>query len=379
MPRYRLPVVFMRGGTSKGLFFHERDLPADPALRDRLLLSAMGSPDRFGRQLDGMGGGLSSLSKVIIVKKSERADADIDYLHGQVAVDRPFIDYSANCGNLSAAVGPFAIDEGLFPAGTDKEQKVRLHNVNSGALIHARVPMQDGGVATEGEFILPGVTGPGARIALEYLSPGAALLPTGAAVETITPPTGATCEVTIADASLPCVFVRADAVGLSADMTPDEIDANFPAMALLEAIRREAGLRMGMAATLDQVPLAAPKVALIGPAAPYVALDGAAVAASECDLLARVISMNKTHKAVPLTVAMCLAAATLTEGSVPYLCAFGSPSGGARGPEVRIGAASGVVTVGALLTGARDAPAVNGTVAYATARRLMDGVVYGVG
>lgn len=370
MTRHRLPVVFMRGGTSKGLFFHERDLPADPILRDRLLLSAMGSPDPFGRQLNGMGGGLSSLSKVIIVRPSQHPDADIEYLHGQVAVDRPEIDYTGNCGNLSAAVGPFAIDEKLFPAGPDGERRVRLHNLNSGALIHARVPVRDGGFEPTGVFFLPGVAGFGARVALNYLSTGAALFPSGRAVDRLMTSAGEILA-TAANASMPCVFVRAEDVGLSADQSPDAIEANVGAMALLEEIRRAAGVLMGLAATADAVALATPKVGIVAPPAPYRALDGSLIPAADCDLLARVLSMGRVHKALPLTAAMCLAAACLAEGSLPNQAA-----GGPTGQEIRLGAASGVVPVGALLSGATANPLVEGSIVYATARRLMEGAVY---
>ena len=371
MTRHRLPVVFMRGGTSKGLFFHEHDLPIDPILRDKLLLSAMGSPDPFGRQLNGMGGGLSSLSKVIIVRPSRRPDADIDYLHGQVAVDRPEIDYSGNCGNLSAAVGPFAIDEKLIPAGPDGDQRVRLHNLNSGALIHARVPVRDGGFEPTGDFPLPGVAGFGSRVALDYLGAGAALFPSGRAVNRLRTSVGE-IEATAAVASMPCVFVRAADVGLSADQTPDAIEADAAAMALLEEIRRAAGVLMGLAATADKVPLATPKVGIVAPPAPYRALDGSLVQAADCDLLVRVLSMGKPHKALPLTAAMCLAAACLAEGSLPRQAAA-EPSG----PEIRLGAASGVVAVGSRLSGSPNNPTVEGSIVYATARRLMEGAVYG--
>jgi 2-methylaconitate cis-trans-isomerase PrpF len=371
MTRHRLPVVFMRGGTSKGLFFHERDLPTDPVLRDALLLSAMGSPDPFGRQLNGMGGGLSSLSKVIIVRPSQHPDADIEYLHGQVAVDRPEIDYSGNCGNLSAAVGPFAIDERLVPPGPDGERRLRLHNLNSGALIHARVLVRDGLFEPTGDFALPGVAGSGSRIALDYLSLGAALFPSGRPVDRLKTSRGE-IEATAAIASMPCVFVRAADVGLSADQSPDSIEADEGAMSLLEEIRRAAGVLMGLATSADQVPLATPKVGIVGPPASFRALDGSLVEAAECDLLARVLSMGQPHKALPLTAAMCLAAACLAEGSLPRIAA-GRP----KGPEIRLGAPSGVVAVGALLGGAAENPLVEGSIVYATARRLMEGAVYG--
>jgi len=370
MTRHRLPVVFMRGGTSKGLFFHERDLPTDPMLRDRLLLSAMGSPDPFGRQLNGMGGGISSLSKVIIVRPSEHPDADIEYLHGQVAVDRSEIDYSGNCGNLSAAVGPFAIDEKLFPAGPDGERRVRLHNLNSGALIHARIPVRDGGFEPTGDFPVAGVAGFGSRVALDYLSPGAPLLPSGRAIDRLQTSAGEILA-TAANASMPCVFVRAEDVGLTADQTPDAIEANTGAMALLEEIRRAAGQLMGLAATADAVPLATPKVGIIAPPSAYRALDGSLIQAGDIDILVRVLSMGRVHKAVPLTAAMCLAAACLAEGSLPHHAA-GRP----KGPEIRLGAASGVVTVGALVGGSPNSPVVDGSIVYATARRLMEGAVF---
>jgi hypothetical protein len=373
MARHRLPVVFMRGGTSKGLFFHERDLPKDQTLRDRLLLSAMGSPDPFGRQLNGMGGGISSLSKVIIVSPSTHPDADVDYLHGQVAVDQPLIDYSANCGNLSTAVGPFAIEEGLISVGPDGERRVRLRNLNTGVLIHARVQVRDGGYEPEGSFELPGVAGLGSRVALDYLSPSQPLLPTGFAVEQLTPP-GGPITVTMANTAMPCVFVRAEDVGLSATLSPDGIEATPGAMDRLEEIRRAAAVRMGLAASAEAATLASPKVGIVAAPADYLALDGTTIAGSSCDLLVRMLSMGRAHKAVPLGAAMCLAAASLTEGSLPYLYA-GAP----KGPEIRVGAASGVVTVGALLSGARSAPFVDGSIVYASARRLMDGTVYGMG
>ena len=365
--RATCPVVFMRGGTSKGLFFHERDLPPPGETRDRLLLRAMGSPDPYGRQLDGMGGGTSSLSKVIIVRRSERTDAAIDYLHGQVAVDRPVIDWSANCGNLSVAVGPFAIDEGLFAPTDENEARVRLHNINSGALIDARIPLRDGALAPDGGFAMPGVGGTGARIALEYLADAQVrLFPTGQPNELLTLPDGRVIRATIAVASMPCVFVRAEDVGLRATMTPDEIDAYADAMRTLEALRCEAALRIGLAGRLEAVPLAIPKIGIVAAAADYVALDDTHVSARDCDILVRMISMGQAHKAVPLAAAMCLAATCLSPGTIPHAFA-----GGAAGPAIRIGNPSGVLPVGAVLAHTQ----VERTIVYSTARRLMEGRV----
>lgn len=369
MSRLSTPVVFMRGGTSKGLFFHERNLPPPGETRDRLLLTAMGSPDPYGRQLDGMGGGLSSLSKVIVVRPSQRADADIEYLHGQVAIDQPLIDWSANCGNLSVAVGPFAIDEGLFTPGGDREALVRLHNLNSGARIEARVPLDGGRFEPGGSFAMPGVSGTGARVALEYLADeGVTLFPTGQPFDTLVIG-GTAVAITAAFASLPCVFVRAEDVGLSATMTPAAIDANGAAKSLLEDIRRAAAVRMGLASSINAVPLATPKIGIVAQPQDYLALDGTSVHAGDCDILVRMISAGQAHKAVPLAAAMCLAASCLPSGTIPRACA-----GGVCGPAVRIGNPSGVLPVGAVL---RDGPVpqVERTVVYATARRLMEGRV----
>lgn len=367
----------MRGGTSKGVFFHEHDLPADGDALDRLLLSMFGSPDPFGRQLNGMGGGISSTSKVIIVRRSTRADADIDYLHGQVSVDRPSVDWSANCGNLSAAIGPFALAEGLVFARGGAEAVVRLHNLNTGALIHARFPVIDGAYCPDGEFVMPGVGGTGARIALEYLRPGApddgVLFPSGKPAETVVL-SDRDIEITASYAALPVAWVRAEDVGLDPTLLPDAIDANRGLAALLEDIRREAAVRMGLAATPVSANLAAPKLGIVARPQSYVTLSGETVAEGDADVLVRMISMERAHKASPLTGAMCLAATCLAPGTVPHsVCRTGA------GPEIRIATPSGVLTVGAVLDLSGAVPKPDRTITYATARRLMDGWVYGRG
>jgi 2-methylaconitate cis-trans-isomerase PrpF len=369
----RLPVVYMRGGTSKGLFFHERDLPEPGAERDALLLRALGSPDPYRRQLNGMGGGISSLSKTIVVRRSERADADIEFLHGQAAVDRPVVDYSANCGNLSAAVGPFAIDEGLFAAPAMGEAALRILNLNSGTLIEAKVPVSDGRFDPHGDFAMPGVSGTASRIALQYLRPGAkgtrTLFPTGSLSDRLTTSDGE-FTVMLAVATLPVIWLRAEAVGLNAAIMPDDQDADVGALARLERIRRAGALRMGLAPTLDQVADASPKIGLIGAPRDYAALDGELVRAEAFDVMARMISMGRAHKASPLTGAMCLAAGCLAGGPVTRgVCRPLS------GPDVRIGTPSGVLTVGAALDRSAEPPGVERTMVYSTARRLMDGWV----
>lgn len=370
------PAVYMRGGTSKGVFFHERDLPTEAADRERLFLSIFGSPDRFGRQLNGMGGGISSTSKAIIVRRSTYPDAEVDFLHGQVSVDRPVVDWSANCGNLSAAVGPFALAEGLIDvAASAIEAVVRLRNLNTGALIVSRFPVADGAYSEAGGFQMPGVSGTGGRIALEYLSPGdprsGVLFPSGRPLERASI-FGREVRFTAAYATLPVAWVLAEDVGLEATLPPDAIDANREAMALLDGIRREAAVRMGLAATAANAHVATPKIGIVGPPQPYGTLSGEQVEAADVDILARVISMERAHKAMPLTAAMCLAAACLAEGGAPArVCAARA------GRDIRIGAPSGVLTAGAVLKTGGGLFEPDRTITYATARRLMAGWVYG--
>jgi 2-methylaconitate cis-trans-isomerase PrpF len=371
LQQLKIPVVFMRGGTSKGLFFHESDLPAESSERDKFLLSAMGSPDRYGRQLNGMGGGISSLSKIIIVRKSLHEAADIEYLHGQVAVDQPLIDYSANCGNLSSAVGPFAISEGLFQANRAEKASVRLHNLNSGFIIHAQIPLGGGEFFPDGDFDMPGVSSRGARIELEYLNDGTApVFTTGRVVDELYTPDGREVSATLADVTMPCIFVSADSVGLSASSSPDKLDAEQSNMLLLEIVRRLAAVKMGLSATVEEAPLATPKIGIVGKPADYVALDGTVVKGTDYDILLRMISMGKAHKAAPLAAAMCLTAATLSRGSIPNLLTYDL-----AGPAVRIGTPSGILTVGAVLNGKGSSAKLDRTIVYSSARRLMEGRV----
>src|ERR671922_1116811 len=257
----------MRGGPSRCLVFHERDLPPPGAARDAVLLAALGSPDPYGRQLDGLGGGISSLSKACIIGPPTLDGADVDYTFAQVEVKKAFVDYAGNCGNCSSSVGPFAIDEGLVPA-REGEILVRIHNTNTKKLIVAHVPVENGEAATRGDFELAGVAGRGARIALDFVEPGGAgtgrLLPTGRPRDVI-----AGVEASCVDATNPLVFVRARDLGLTAAETPQAVDANAEVMARLEKIRVEAAMRMGLPPSAS-----APKIAFVAAPADYVALDG---------------------------------------------------------------------------------------------------------
>ena len=370
MSQIALPAVFMRGGTSKGLFFHRRDLPAGRAAWDALFLAALGSPDPHGRQLDGMGGGISSLSKVVVVSQSVRPGVDIDYLFGQVAVDRALVDYRSNCGNLTAAVGPFAVDEGLVDVA-DGETALTLHNCNLDQRIEARFEVAGGRAVVEGDTVLDGVAGQGAPIRLSFLDPGGAvtgrLLPTGRARDVLDVPGVGEIEATLIDASTALVVVRADALGLSGVELPDAIEADPALTDRLEAIRRAGAAAMGIAPETESVP----KIGFVAPPADAMTLSGAEVAAEAVDLSARVISMGRPHRALPLTAALALAAAARIPGTVAAEVAC--PGAGSDSP-VRIGHPSGVAEVAVDLA-ASDLLRVARVTVTRTARRLMEGRV----
>ena len=365
-----LPAVFMRGGTSKGLFFHRHDLPADRAEWDALFLAALGSPDPHGRQLDGMGGGISSLSKVVVVSRSARPGVDIDYLFAQVAVDRALVDYRSNCGNLTAAVGPFAVDEGLVQAA-DGEAALTLHNCNLDQTIKARFAVADGRAVVAGETVLDGVSGRGTPIRLSFLEPGGAvtgrLLPTGQAQDVLDVPGAGSIEATLIDASTALVIVRANAMGLSGTELPDAIEADPSLAERLEAVRRAGAAFMGIDPETESVP----KLGIVAPPADAATLSGARLAADAVDLTARVISMGRPHRALPLTAALALAAAARIHGTVAAQVA--RPGGGSHGP-VRIGHPSGVAEVAVDLAD-DDPPHVVRVTVIRTARRLMEGRV----
>jgi 2-methylaconitate cis-trans-isomerase PrpF len=368
-----IPAIFMRGGSSKGVFFHARDLPADRAARDAIFQSVLGSPDPYGRQLDGMGGGISSLSKAVIIGPPTHPDADVDYLFAQVAVDRPVVDWSSNCGNLSSAVGPFAVDEGLVRVA-DGEALVRIHQVNTKRIIHARFPVQGGKAVTAGDFTMAGVSGSGARVRLDFLAPGGGatgrLLPTGNAQDTLHHE-GRAYAVSLIDAANACVFLDARDLSLTGMESPDTIEADPARMAMLDALRRRAGVMMGLAASPEAVGLALPKIAVVAPPAAYHALDGAAFTADSHDIAVRMISMERAHRAVPLTGAMCLGVASRIPGSVPHQLA-GPP---ARADETRVANPSGILSVGADVREAAAGWHAESAVVYRTARRLMQGQV----
>jgi 2-methylaconitate cis-trans-isomerase PrpF len=362
MSQRKIPAIYMRGGTSRALFFHERDLPAPGPERDRILLAATGSPDPYGRQLDGMGGGISSLSKACIIGPPTHPDADVDYTFAQVEVKLASVDYRGNCGNCSSAVGPFAIDEGMVPA-VEGETVVRIHNTNTGKVIVAHVPVSGGEAAVAGDFELPGVHGKGARIALDFVDPGGAvsgrLLPTGNVRDVIDG-----LEASLVDATNPMVFVRARDLGLAGTERPAAIDANRELTERLEKLRVEAGVRMGVAGSA-----AVPKIAIVAPPSAFTALDGTAYERDAADLLARVMSMGNCHRAFALTAAMCLAVAARIPGTAVH-----EACGDVKG-DVRLAHPSGVLPLDSAVSMRDGAPWAERVTVYRTARRLMEGTV----
>ena len=377
MPQHRLRATFMRGGTSKALVLHRADLPADPADWAPIFLATMGSPDPSGRQLDGMGGGMSSLSKICVVGPPSRPDADLDYTFAQISVGSALVDYSANCGNMSSAIGPFALDEGLVPVPAGAEGVVRIHNTNTRKIIVSRFAVEDGRAATEGDLVLDGVAGSGSPIRLMFQDPGGAgtgrLLPTGNAADRLAVPGVGMVEVSLVDAANPCVFVLASALGAVGTELPQALERDVGLLARLETIRRHASMAMGLARTLEEaarIP-GVPKIALVAAPASSPTLTGGILAADDIDILIRMISIGQPHRAVPLTGALCLAVACRVPGSIP----FGLLAHGARNGTVRIGHPSGVVLVDAAVETQNNAVHVRDATVWRTARRLFQGEV----
>lgn len=372
MTQLRIPAVFMRGGSSKGVFFKADDLPQDRNQKDRIFLKTLGSPDAYGRQLNGMGGGVSSLSKAVILSKSTSPDIDIEYNFAQIAVGAKDVDYSTTCGNLSSAVGPFAIDHGLVEATGDMT-RVRVRSVNTGKTYYAYVPTLNGCFNEHGSFDIPGVSGTGSQIRLDYLDPGGAttgaLLPTGNVRDIIQLDGEAPIEVSIVDASTGQIVVAAERFGLSGAEQVDELEANKKLMALLDRLRRACGVLMGLATSPDQVPLGNPRIALIAPLIPYQTLAGETVQPDAAHLSARITSMGQIHRVMPLTGAMCLGVACRIKGSVAY------EHVGEASDDLLFANPSGVLPVDAdvQLLGAHWVA--KSVTVYRTARALMEGFV----
>ena len=379
MTQRKIPALYMRGGTSKGVFFRAEDLPEDAAQRDAILLRVIGSPDPYGKQIDGMGGATSSTSKVVILRRSEHPGCDVDYLFGAVSIDSAVIDWSGSCGNLAAAVGPAAIHWGLLEAPREGLAAVRIWQVNTRSHIVARVPMQDGAVLEEGDFLLDGVSFPGAEIELQFPDPGGdgegsgGLFPTGRPLDRLDIPGVGKLELTLINAGNPAVFVDAAALGLRGDESQERINSDAALLARCEAVRAHAAVAMGLAASAEEASIkrpATPKLAFVAPPRAYIAADGRAVSADSIDLNARILSMGRLHHAMTGTGAVALAAAAAIPGTVVRRCAQPDAAG-----RLRFGHPSGTMTVGAeaaLLDGRWTVTRVSMS---RSARRLMEGVV----
>lgn len=378
MKQFKLPAVFMRGGTSKAIVFHRKDLPEDRALWDDIFLAAIGSPDPTGRQLDGMGGGVSSLSKVCIVGPASRPDADIDYTFAQVLVKDKRVDYSGNCGNMSSAMGPFALDEGIVEVAGG-EAVVRIHNTNTRKIIRARFAVDDGLAAVDGDLTIPGVSGTGAPVRLEFLSPGGAttgkLLPTGNVTDVLDVPGVGRITVSMVDAANACVFVRAEDVGLTGAEMPESLDSDREVMAKLGAIRLAASVAMGIEKNLEDAArkTTVPFVGFVTAPRETRALSGETIAADDVDLVGRMLSSGQTHRALPLTASLCMAVAARLEGSVVHQAARKSDDPNAA---IRIGMPSGVLVVAASVKKENGLWVAEQGAFYRTARRLFEGAVY---
>ena len=383
MTQLRIPAVYMRGGTSKGVFFRAEDLPADPAERDRILLRTIGSPDPYGKQIDGMGAATSSTSKIVILAPSKRPDSDVDYLFGQVAIDRPLIDWSGNCGNLTAAVGPFAVSQGWVKAPRDGVAKVRIWQQNIAKRIVAHVPVRNGEVLEDGDFVLDGVTFPSAEIRIEFLEPGgmgeegdapAAMFPTGNLRDTLDVPGVGAIDATLITAGNPTVFVEAAAMGLAGHELQSRVDADPKLLARGEAIRAHAAVAMGLAKSAEDASrnrLHTPKIAWVSRPQSYAASSGKAVAEGDIDLTIRMLSMGKLHHVITGTGAIATAVASAIEGTV--VNAARRP--GADPLRTTLGHPSGTLAVGAEVAREGDEWKVARAVMSRSARRLMEGWV----
>ena len=385
-PQIRIPATYLRGGTSKGVFFRLQDLPEAARVpgraRDALLMRVIGSPDPYGKQIDGMGAATSSTSKTVIIARSSRPDHDVDYLFGQVSIDSAFVDWSGNCGNLSAAVGPFSIAAGLIdPARIPRDgmATVRIWQANIGKTIIAHVPITDGQVQETGDFELDGVTFPAAEVQLEFMDPaaeeegaGGAMFPTGNLVEDLEVPGVGTLKATMINAGIPTIFLNAAEIGCTGTELQEAINGDPAALARFETIRAHGAVRMGL---IKEVAEAArrqhtPKVAFVAPPASYAASSGKPVDAAEIDLLVRALSMGKLHHAMMGTAAVAIGTAAAIPGTLVNLAAGGGPR-----QAVRFGHPSGTLRVGAEASQEGGEWVVRKAIMSRSARVLMEGWV----
>lgn len=378
----KVPATYMRGGTSKGVFFNLEDLPQPAQVagkaRDNLLLRVIGSPDPYAKQIDGMGGATSSTSKTVIVSRSQRVDHDVDYLFGQVSIDKPFVDWSGNCGNLSAAVGPFAIHAGLIDEDRIPENgivTVRVWQVNIGKTILIHVPIVNGFVQETGEFELDGVTFPAAEIQVDFVDPAdgeSSMFPTGNLVDDLVVPDVGTFNATFINAGIPTIFIDAEALGYQGTELQDDINNDEFALARFESIRAHGALKIGLIDSLEEAQTRqhTPKIAFVSQPKSYLSSSGKTVEAGEVDILVRALSMGKLHHAMMGTAAVAIASAACVPGTLVNLAA-----GGGEKESVTFGHPSGTLKVGAKAKQTEQGWVVEKAIMSRSARILMEGFV----
>ncbi|EPN4953965.1 2-methylaconitate cis-trans isomerase PrpF [Vibrio diabolicus] len=382
MSQIKVPATYMRGGTSKGVFFNLEDLPQEAqvagAARDKLLLRVIGSPDPYAKQIDGMGGATSSTSKTVIVSRSSQDGHDVDYLFGQVSIDKPFVDWSGNCGNLSAAVGPFAIHAGLIPQDHIPENgivTVRVWQVNISKTILIHVPIVNGFVQETGEFELDGVTFPAAEIQVDFVDPSdgeGSMFPTGNLVDDLVVPDVGTFNATFINAGIPTIFIDAESIGYQGTELQDDINNDDAALAMFESIRAHGALKMGLISDLEEAQTRqhTPKIAFVSKPKSYLSSSGKALNDTDIDVLVRALSMGKLHHAMMGTAAVAIASAACVPGTLVNLAA-----GGGEKESVTFGHPSGALKVGAQAKQAEQGWVVQKAIMSRSARILMEGFV----
>ena len=370
-----IKATYYRGGTSKGVFFQKKDLPTqnEKELSD-IFLKVIGSPDPNERQLNGMGGGVSSVSKCVIISPSERDDADVDYNFIQIAVDQAIAEWNNNCGNLSGAVGPYAVQEGIIKA-KEGENKIRIYQVNTDKIIHSTFNVKDGKPEIEGDYSIAGVYGGSSKVRLDYLEPGGSgtgkLLPTGNVIDEMNIDGFGEIKVSIVDAATPLIYIVADDLGLKGTESPDELDSNIEKMEIIQKVRRKCAVLCGLAKSEKEVAMNTPRIGIVTSSKDYISLDKSKIKADDQDITTRMFSMGKTHKAIMGTAGVNIGVAAAIEGTIPNLIKRED----SNPLELRAGNPSGIMTAGAVIEQVNGKPYAKSAIMYRTFRPLMRGEV----
>ena len=370
-----IKATYYRGGTSKGVFFQKKDLPtSDQNKLNELFLKVIGSPDTNQRQLNGMGGGVSSVSKCVIISPSERDDADIDYNFIQIAIDKPIAEWNNNCGNLSGAVGPYAVQEGIIKP-KEGENLVRIYQVNTDKIIHSTFQVKDGKPLIEGDYSIAGVHGAGSKVRLDYIEPGGSgtgkLLPTGNVIDEIEIKDYGKIKVSIVDAATPLVYLLAEDIGLKGTETPDELDAKTDKMNLIQKIRRKSAHIIGLSNSENEAPMNTPRIGIVTSPKDYVSLDKTKISSNDQDITTRMFSMEKTHKAIMGTAGVNIGVAAAIDGTIPNKVKRKNSD-----PlELRAGNPSGIMIAGAIIENKNGKPFAKSAIFFRTFRPLMRGEV----